>query len=88
MKTVKNFEYINKIPSFRLLVHNKFWNQGFGSEAAKKLLNYAKNLGYKKILYHTHEKNIKSKHLAKKLGFLKTGRYKIWDSYLTEYRIF
>lgn len=54
-------------------INQKFWRQGFASEAAKAMIDYAfKNLNAKELFAGHNPKNEGSKNLLTKLGFTYT----------------
>lgn len=50
-------------------MHPNYWNNGYMTEALQVIIDYLKNIGYKKIIINFYEGNIKSKRLSEKLGF-------------------
>lgn len=51
------------------LIHEDYWNQGFGTEACKHYLPKAKEMGYDTLYADCLLNNIASQKLLKKIGF-------------------
>lgn len=51
-------------------LHYDYWGKGYGSEAAKALMDYAISLGAKKVVARHFDGNIASSKIIKKLGFV------------------
>jgi ribosomal-protein-alanine N-acetyltransferase len=52
----------------------EYWGQGYGTEAVKKLLEYAFSiLGLGMVTAYSHPDNIASERLALKLGMINNG---------------
>jgi len=49
------------------------WNRGFGTEAARALLNLARTLGHRRIVSHRFMDSPASARVLAKLGFAQTG---------------
>ena|GEM_PF-2634778 len=65
------------------LIHNPFWNKGYGSKIADKLIWLAReNPNLKKIIAETVETNIASWKILEKLGF--TRKEKIINGFIKE----
>jgi RimJ/RimL family protein N-acetyltransferase len=54
-------------------VHKTYWNQGFATEMAKGMIDYAKQQGAKKITIDINRNNPASNKIAQKLGFIVIG---------------
>ncbi|HPN81149.1 MAG TPA: GNAT family N-acetyltransferase [bacterium] len=62
-----------------------FWGRGYGTEAIKKLLRKAKNMGISKVYLEVRPTNIRAITAYKKSGFLEKGIIKYPDNpYLPE----
>ncbi len=60
----------------RFAVHPDFWSQGYASEGAQAILDYAfQTMNLPKVVVAHFDDNVKSALIAKKLGFQETGRF-------------
>ena len=50
-------------------IHPKFWGNGYAVEAIETIIDYLKQLDYKKIVIHFYAGNDKSKRVCEKLNF-------------------
>lgn len=57
-------------------VHMKFWRNGYGTEMAQGMINYAKSRGAKTITAPVNKRNVASNAIMKKLGFNIVGESK------------
>lgn len=57
-------------------VHMKYWRNGYGTEMAQGMINYAKSRGAKTITAPVNKKNVASNAIMKKLGFNIVGESK------------
>lgn len=72
-----NISEFNRCAHWGIKLAKKHWRQGFATEAARLLINYAfSNLGMNKIRSGAHEKNIGSIKLQESLGFKKEGVFR------------
>lgn len=63
------FKDFNSAPTLGWVYCDDYWNQGYGTEAAKALLNYAfKTLNVKKVVATCHAENIGSRRIMEKIG--------------------
>ena len=62
------------IPSMGICIRNGFENKGYGSMMAEMTLQKAIELGYKEVILHVHEKNVRAIDLYSKLGFIPVQR--------------
>lgn len=71
-------------------VHKDFWNQGYATEMARGMLDYARKQGAKKATIDVSKDNIASKRVAEKCGghivSEKEYRKRGSDQSMTEYR--
>ncbi|HFU3843642.1 TPA: GNAT family N-acetyltransferase [Streptococcus suis] len=59
-----------------------YWGQGLMTEAVKNLVFLAfYEIGLKELVIITHEENVASQMVARKLGFVQVGQYKGSDRY-------
>ena len=66
----------NVVPEIGYQIHRTFWNNGYGTEAARNCLEYGFNkLELNEIYIHTYVKNLPSIKIAEKLGMIKTAEY-------------
>jgi [ribosomal protein S5]-alanine N-acetyltransferase len=54
-------------------VHKSFWNQGFATEMAKGMIEYARAQGATKITVNINQNNPASNQIARNLGFTVVG---------------
>lgn len=54
-------------------VHREFWRQGYATEMAKGMIDYAKSQGAKKAIIFINQENVASNKVAQKLGFAVVG---------------
>ena len=54
-------------------VHRKYWNNGYATEMAQGLMDYAKRQGAKKITAYVNKENAASNSIVKKLGLHVVG---------------
>jgi len=51
-------------------LHPRYWGNGYMMEALITCMEYLFNSGFENIIYSYNEKNVKSKKLAEKIGFI------------------
>lgn len=56
-------------------VHKSYWGNGYATEMAKGMIDYAKANGADKITVRVNKENAASNRVVKKLGFKVTGEY-------------
>lgn len=54
-------------------VHKKFWRNGYATEMARGMIDYAKAHDVKKMTVNVNQKNVASNAIVKKLGFHVVG---------------
>ena len=59
----------------RVFVRENFQGKGLGTKLVGKLLDWAKELGYRKVILETGELLAESCHVYRKVGFVKTDNY-------------
>lgn len=62
-----------KVYDIAYCVHRNYWRNGFATEAAKGMIDYAVRQGAEKITVRVNTENIGSNKVVKKLGFKVTG---------------
>ena len=50
-------------------IHPDYWGKGYATEAVQSIIEYLKELKYKKVIIHFYDGNNKSKRVCEKLGF-------------------
>lgn len=53
----------------------RYWNNGYATEAAQAVLNFAKNLGLNKVYSFTAAVNLPSERVMNKIGMVKIGEF-------------
>lgn len=56
-------------------VHRKYWGNGYATEMAQSMIDYAKRQGAEKITMRVNKENAASNRVAAKLGFEAVGEY-------------
>ncbi len=84
------------LPEIGFHIHKRYWNRGYGSEAAAAVEEYAKSLGrFRSIYIQTYYKNIPAQMLAIKIGFTKVLGYEklvkkgnvLWKHFVYEKKV-
>lgn len=84
-----------KIYDIAYCVHRDYWRNGFATEAAKGMIDYAVMHGADTITVRVNKENIASNKVVRKLGFILTGEktykkrgtQKIFTDYLYELHV-
>lgn len=69
---IREYEYgdiVNAIELKRIYVKDEFQGKGIGTKLVLELINWAKELGYKKLILETGELLKESCHVYRKVGF-------------------
>lgn len=53
----------------------RYWNNGYATEAAQAVLDFAKNIGLNKLYSFTAAVNLPSERVMKKIGMVKIGEF-------------
>lgn len=73
--TLQNINGV-KVPEIGYHIDKRYWNRGYGTEAAKACLDYGfKHLKLNEIFIHTYTKNLPSIRIAQKLGMQLHSEY-------------
>lgn len=80
-------DYKNETCEIGYVISSKHWNQGYGTEALKSVINYLKNEGFKTIYAEYQRKNPASGRIMEKAGmeYEATLRNRIIDKSTGEY---
>ena len=57
------------------IVHHTYWRQGYGSEAAREILDFGLENGCRRIIAHMAYDNIASQRVAVRIGLTKETEY-------------
>lgn len=65
-----------KVYDIAYCVHRKYWRNGYATEMAKGMVDYAKAHGAKKVTVRVNKENVASNKVVRKLGFEVVGEHK------------
>ena len=70
---LRGWEEGYNVPSFGILIHHKFTNQGYGKILTHFTLDQAQNLNCKKVRLSVLKSNFVAIHIYRSLGFMEIG---------------
>lgn len=70
------------IADLSIFVHQEYQDRGIGQELLKRMIEYAKDVGFKGITLITERSNVRAIHVYKKMGFRVVNPEYEYDMYL------